>query len=328
MILQEKLDAGAIIVLDGATGTEIARLGGAMDSAAWCAMANKTHPNTVRLVHEEYIRAGADVITSNTFATCRHVLAGAGVADEAVAINKRAVQLAREARDNVAPTRPVAVAGSMSTTVAWLPGTISPDPRYRPTPEQEAANYREMADALAEAGADLLILEMMLDLEHAPRCMEAAVATGLPVWVGISCTRRDDGTMVGWDLAREERGKLDPDYIAPDAPPLDDIIDALKAIGGDVFGIMHSSVEATTPGLETLFRRWDGPVMAYPETLEFSPDDHMPTETVCAADFAQACRGWVDQGVQIIGGCCGTTIEHIRAMVDALPDGVGPRKAA
>ncbi|MDP6772072.1 MAG: homocysteine S-methyltransferase family protein, partial [Anaerolineales bacterium] len=83
--------------MDGAIGSEIARLGGAMDSAAWCAVANKTHPDVVRQVHEEYIRAGADVVTANTFATNRHVLAGAGLADQAVMITARAVELAREA---------------------------------------------------------------------------------------------------------------------------------------------------------------------------------------------------------------------------------------
>ena len=99
MILDEKIAAGDVIVLDGGTGTEIARLGGAMDAAAWCAVANRTHPDTVRRVHESYLEAGADVIIANTFATCRHVLDGAGLGDETVAINRCAVELAREARD-------------------------------------------------------------------------------------------------------------------------------------------------------------------------------------------------------------------------------------
>ena len=93
---------------------------------------------------------------TNTFATCRHVLEGVGFGDETVVVNRRAVELAREARDRVAPDRAVAVAGSMSNTVAWLPGTVGPDFAHLPSPEQEAANYREMADILAEAGCDLL----------------------------------------------------------------------------------------------------------------------------------------------------------------------------
>ncbi len=327
MILQDKLESGAVIVLDGATGSEIARLGGEMSGKAWCALANMTHPNTVRLVHEEYARAGADVITANTFATCRHVLAGAGLEDQTVAINTRAVELARQARDNVAASRPVAVAGSMSNMTAWIEGTVSPDPEFFPTPKQEAANQREMADVLAEAGADLLILEMMRDVERASLCLEAAVATGLPVWVGLSCSVTDDGRVIGWDPAREEPHNIGDDYQPGDALDLGEIIASLKAIGGDVFGIMHSTIEATEPGLEVLFKHWDGPVMAYPETLRPDRKEGHVDASATPAEFADACRGYVEAGVQIIGGCCGTTIEHIRAMVDALPQDVGQRKS-
>lgn len=177
MILDSKLSKQEIIVLDGAVGGEIARMGGAMDAAAWCAVANKTHPEVVRRVHEQYIRAGANVVTANTFATCRHVLAGAGLADEAVSITARAVELARQAVNEVAPDQPVAVAGSMSNNVAWIPGTYSPDRRFLPTPAQEAANYREMAETLATAGVDLILMEMMTHVDQASLVTEAAIET-------------------------------------------------------------------------------------------------------------------------------------------------------
>ena len=328
MVLDEKLSTGDIIVLDGATGTEIARLGGAMNAAAWCGVATRTHPDTVRRVHEAYLEAGADVVTANTFSTCRHVLEGAGLGEETVAINRRAVELACEARDRVAPDRPVAVAGSMSNTYAWLPGTVGPDPEYLPSPEQEAANYREMADTLAEAGCDLLLMEMMLDVERALRVTEAAMATGLPVWVGISASRRPDGAMVGWNLGLEMQGRVPEAYEPPEPEPLEAIIDALTALGPQAVGIMHSSPESTTPGLEVLFGRWRGPVMAYPETAYFDMETQMAGARVEPDEFAADCRRWVESGVQIIGGCCGTTIAHIRAMVDRLPAGVGTRKAA
>ena len=317
MILDDKLRSGATVILDGATGTEIARLGGEMNSAAWCAVANKTHPHIVRRVHEEYIRAGADVVTANTFATCRHVLAGAGLADETVAINRRAVELAREARDAVGLSRPVAVAGSMSTTVAWREGAVMPDPVFLPSRDQETDNFVEMAEALASAGADLLVMEMMLDIDSAGRCVEAAVSTGLPVWVGISCMALDDGSLVGWSSSGHR-------------PPLVEIIDTLMATGGDVYGIMHSTVDVTGPALDCLFGRWTGPVMAYPETIErFDTRTHQASASMTPDEFAESCLEWLNRGVQIIGGCCGTTIEHIRAMVDRLPQDPGPeRKAA
>ncbi len=84
-------------------------------------------------------------------------------------------------------------------------------------------------------------------------------------------------------------------------------------------GIMHSTVDAMGAGLEVLFQRWRGPVMAYPETSG--------AHAVEPAAFAAYCRGWVEGGVQIIGGCCGTTIEHIRAMGGALPNAIGARPA-
>lgn len=320
MILDSKLGKQEIIVLDGAIGGEIARLGGEMNAAAWCGVANKTHPEVVRQVHEEYIRAGADVVTANTFATCRHVLAGAGLADETASITARAVELAREAVNEVAPDRPVAVAGSMSNNVAWIPGTVSPDPQFLPTAAQEAANYREMAETLATAGVDLILMEMMTDIDHASRVTAAAIETGLPVWLGLSCSLLADGSVGTWDMHREEPAdRLAADHARPETKPLAPLIDALMSFEPQVMGIMHSTVDAMGPGLEVLCQHWRGPVMAYPETAA--------AHAVEPAAFAAYCRGWVEGGAQIIGGCCGTTIEHIRAMVGALPDAIGARPA-
>ena len=98
---------------------------------------------------------------------------------------------------------------------------------------------------------------------------------------------------------------------------------------------MHSTVGATTPGLQVC-ERWTGPVMAYPETTRAVHPPVDQTDRLLAPSFldvgnvspeifAEACRGWIDQGVQIIGGCCGTTIEHMQAMIDRLPAQVGDR---
>ena len=327
MILDEKLARGDTIVLDGAIGSEIDRLGGKMHPVAWCGVANVTHPDIVRQVHEAYLEAGADVITANTFSNCRHVLAAAGYGDQTVAITRRAVELAQEARDRVAPDREVAIAGSLSNHVAWVPDTVAADPKYLPSPEQEAANYREIADTLAEAGCDLLLMEMMLETEHSVRLMEAAIATGLPVWTGISASRGPDGKMVGWHQGEEDPHLLPDDYEQGPTQPLETIIDALSAFRPQALGIMHSSVKSMSPALEVLFERWGGPVMAYPEANGYDAVARGPLP-VEPDDFATYCCGWVENGVQIIGGCCGTTIHHIRAMVDRLPERPGARASA
>jgi methionine synthase I (cobalamin-dependent) len=127
-------------------------------------------------------------------------------------------------------------------------------------------------------------------------------------------------------MAQQEPHNLSDDHTDKETLALADIIDALKAIGGDVFGIMHSTIDATQPGLDVLFGNWDGPVMAYPEALRPGRKIGEPNPSATPAEFASACRSYVESGVQIIGGCCGTTIEHIRAMVDALPNDVGQRR--
>ena len=315
MILDDKLAAGDLIVLDGAIGTEISRLGVQMSGAIWCGVATKTQPDVVRTVHESYLRTGVDVITANTFATTRHCLEAVGLADETIAINRRAVELAQEARDNVA-SRPVAIAGSVSHMKAVEPERWRTDSRYAPTPAQEAANYRELTDTLAEAGCDLLLMEMMMFRDSSVMAIEAALATGLPTWVGFSCGRAGDGTLMNhvFDKLPDEKA------LPPETVPLAEHIDALLALAPRAAGIMHSAVEDTSPGLEILFERWSGPVMAYPETAHFNHLGEHPSVTMGPAEFATHCRRWVEDGVQIIGGCCGTTVDHIGATVEVLPE--------
>ena len=242
-------------------------------------------------VHAAYLRAGVEASATSTSARCRHVLAGAGLDDEPVAINTRAVELARAAIENVAPDRPVAVAGSMSNNLAWIPGSFSPDERYAPTAEQEAANYREMAETLAAAGVDLILMEMMSDIEHASRATQAAVDTGLPVWVGVSCSLRDDGSLTAWDIHTEEPAeRLSDAHLVREPMPLESVIDAMTSFGPQVVGLMHSRVESIGPGLGVVRQRWHGPVRAYPET---SGSDKLEPET-----FAAHCERGVEGGVR------------------------------
>ena len=326
MILDDKLAAGDTVVLDGAIGTEISRLGVEMSSSIWCGVANKTHADVVRRVHESYLRLGVDVITANTFSSSRHCLDAVGLAAETVAINRGAVELAREARDELAPSRPVAIAGSISHMKATEPEGWWPDSRYDPTPAQEAANYRELADTLAEAGCDLLLMEMMMFRESSLMAIEAALATGLPTWVGFSCARDDDGTLINHVMGKRP-ADADPGF-PPETVSLAEHIDALLALGPHAAGIMHAAADLTSPGLKVLFERWPGPVMAYPETAYFQHLGEHPTITMEPAEFGAHCRGWVEDGVQIIGGCCGTSVDHIRAMMDVLPNRPGTRPQA
>ena len=232
--------------------------------------------------------------------------------------------MAREAVHNVSPERPIAVAGSMSNMRAWIPGTVSPDLRFLPTPEEEFNNYQEVAQTLAKSGVDLILMEMMTDIDRSSMAISAAVETGLPVWIGNSCTLRDDGSASVWNQHSEEPQRLSPDHIKSEDKSYETLIEAMLSFQPQVMGVMHSTIETTNAGLQTLFEHWQGPVMAYPETS--SEVKKGISDQVEPAIFAEHCRDWVESGVQIIGGCCGTTIEHIRSMVNELPDVVGIRR--
>ncbi len=295
--LQQRLDGGEVIVLDGAMGTELEKRGVPMDDAAWSAAALATHADTVREVHEDYIRAGADLIITNTFPTARHVLEPAGMGEQFRELNIRAVTLAKEARENAAE-RAVFIAGSISTFTAWY------DYGYEPRAERARANYREQAEVLAESGVDVIALEMMRDVEQTTYAMEAAVAMGLPVWVGFSCKTTDEGTVVLWDGEHT----------------LVEALEMLHPLGASLVSIMHTLTEDTPAALREVSKCWSGPVGAYPHSGEFIMPNWQFLDVLTPADFATQAQGWLEMGVQLIGGCCGIGPEHIRLLKERLPE--------
>ena len=289
---QDRLERDEVLVIDGGTGTELERRGVPMNLASWSGLAVRTHPEVVREVHAAYIDAGAEVIVTNTFGTTRSVLETAGVGDEFEAINRRAVQLAMEARD--ASGRDVSIAGSISN----LPPDM--DPANYPPPEVELQELRELAALLADCGADVIALEMLQDTRHAARAMEAALETGLPVWLGVSCRHRPDGQgLVSFDLPNM-------DFAKP--------LDALIPMGPAVVNIMHSEIDAIPEAIAMVRDRWSGPLGVYPEIGEFEPPNWRKDQDVAPEDFALHARDWVRLGARLVGGCCGTTPEHIAAL--------------
>ena len=163
------------LIIDGGTGAELRRRGFPLHGDTWSALAALTHYDLLRSVHSDYLAAGADVVTTNTFASTRFVLAAAGCEAEFETINRRAIEAAREARELAG--RDVTIAGSLSC----LPPRF--DRKGYPPAVREAAAYQELANLLAAGGVDVIALEMLEDTEHARLACAAARATGLPVWV-------------------------------------------------------------------------------------------------------------------------------------------------
>ena len=297
---EHRLASGEVILIDGAMGTELQRRGVPMDKVAWSAAAIASHPEVIQQVHEDYIRAGASITIANTFSAARHVLAQAKLGERVVELNRRAIELAKQARDSAADGREVLIAGSMSS---FMPE----DAKDRPImPDVAFASYREQAEVLAEAGADLIALEMMHDVAFTVYALEAALATGLPVSVGFSCRLADDGETV---LLRCD------DVDAPFA----DAVNKVMAVGGTVAGVMHSDLPVMIPALETLRARWSGPLMAYPHSGRFIMPEWQFVNVISPEDYLVEAQKWVAMGVQIIGGCCGIGPEHIKLLAENLP---------
>ena len=297
--LQEMLERRETVVLDGVTGTELERRGVPMHGVAWSAAAMETHPDTVRQVHEDYIRAGADIIIANTFATARHVLEQAGMGGKVRDLNARAVALAKEARHAASGGRDVYIAGSLST--AFMPPSGS---GLALSATQARADFREQADMLAKAGADLIMLEMMTDIERAAYAIEAAVSSGLPTWIGFSCKLSDNGSEVLLLHSEDET--------------LAEAMTSLMPLGGSLVSVMHTEVEVTIPTLRVVQEHWNGPVGAYAHSGRFTMPNWQFENIISPEDYLTEVQTWIGMGVQLIGGCCGIGPDHIRLLADRL----------
>jgi S-methylmethionine-dependent homocysteine/selenocysteine methylase len=292
------LDPNVVTVIDGGTGTEIQRRGVPMDTRTWCAEANLIAPDVVRDVHRSYVEAGAQLLIANTFASSPFLFSHLDRLDELAEIDHRAVELAREAAEGRVP-----VAGSFSTMRPGPAGSDRTD-LSREWPEAEARTLcRLKAEALADAGADLIVMEMMRDTDYSQWATEAAKETGLPVWVGLTFERDEAGALVGW--SRPDCG-------------IDDVVSALAELGPELMAVMHSELEDTTAAIDVVRSHFTGPLGAYPESGYFARPDWVFVDTVSVADLVAAAKGWIDQGVTVVGGCCGITPDHIAGLAAEL----------
>jgi S-methylmethionine-dependent homocysteine/selenocysteine methylase len=309
-----RLAGGELVIIDGGMGSQLQAEGVPMDDVAWSARANLEQPDVVQHVHEEYIRAGAEVIIANTYAANRSALAPAGLGDRVAEANRNAVRAALRARE-AAATRPVAVAGSMSSfspidmVVGGLgqphAGPVAEDPRF-----PGLADFREQAGLLAEAGADLIALEMINARVYGRAALQAAAETGLPVWLGLSAMRLPDGTV----STLPELG---------DGDSFEDLLGALADSAPAAVTVMHSKPEVSLDAIEIIRRHFAGPIGVYAETGDWAPPNWV-FDGLTPDQYLQQAIIWADRGAQLIGGCCGVGPEHIRALADALPRRAAP----
>ncbi|MDQ5824960.1 MAG: bifunctional homocysteine S-methyltransferase/methylenetetrahydrofolate reductase [Chloroflexota bacterium] len=286
------------IVCDGAMGTMLYSMGVPANSCF--DESNLTQPDLVRKVHEAYIKAGAEIVETNTYGANRLKLAGYDLADKVGQINKRGARLAREVRE--VSGRPVMVAGAVGPLGKPLkPVGLIPALEAR-------AVFREQIEALLEGGVDLIILETIPDLEEMRQALIAShEACDLPVVAQM--TFDGDG--------RTQMGNT-PDEVAK----------ALAELGADVIGancstgpqrmsrvISEMSAVVSTPLSAQPNAGW--PEMVGDRIVYVSTPDYV-------ASFASRMMA---AGARILGGCCGTTPAHIQAIAASVQELEATRQA-
>ena len=278
----------AILIADGAMGSLLHETVGAQRCFDEL---NSTEPEAVFRVHQAYIEAGAQIIETNTFGANRFKLAPLGLGEEVQKLNSRGVKIAREARDSA--SREVLIAGSIG------PLGLGVQSRH-PEPDEIQDIFYEQALALEERGVDLYILETFAYIEELLIAIDAIRSfSGLPIIAQL--TYSEEGTAYG-DLRPAEAGAqlknknvqvvganctLGPQALLP-------ILQELTAVADlRVSGMPNAG-----------FPKREGDRVVYPKS---SPEY-----------FALFAREAAAMGVRILGGCCGTTPAHVRAMADAV----------
>ena len=282
-----RIASGECVLTDGATGTEAERRGIPQLENAWNGGGALSHPDIIRQIHLDYLDAGAEVVISNSFATHLHALADAGEADRFGDYNRRAVELAVEARDG--SDAPGALVGAGMSYWSW---TDNPPPAA----EMRRAATRQ-ADVMAAAGADVIMLEMMVDLPNLEIMLDAVSGVGLPVWAGLTCRPGDGGV-----IALRRGGSLS------------DAVRLLDAHGVDLVNIMHTEVEDISASVAAISELWLGPIGVYAHSSTEIDKQWVFDDVISPAAYCDLAARWKDQGVSLIGGCCGITTAHVIEM--------------
>ena len=305
-----RLAAGRVLLLDGATGTELQRRGVDTSLPLWSARALVEAPDVLRAIHADYAAAGADIITTNTFRTHGRTLTRAGLGERARALNQLAVQIAREAAQQA--DREIFVAGSMSPLEdCYSPQLVPPDGELW-------IEHAEMARDLAQAGCDLLLVETMNTIREAVIAARCAATTGLPVCVsfvvGLNGLPPDQARAAAADETPARVTLLSGESIT-------EAVRAVQRLRPAVILINCVPLACIDRAFDELRAAHRGPIGLYANVGR--ADDQIGwtlTDDVQPAAYAQHARRWLQQGAAIVGGCCGTTPAHIAALKEIRRD--------
>jgi S-methylmethionine-dependent homocysteine/selenocysteine methylase len=293
MRFEDRLSRPQPLLLDGATGTELYRRGVDTGLPLWSANALLTDSgqSILRGVHADYLAAGAEILTANTFRTHRRALAPSGNAHRGLELTRRAVDVARLAIKETGGSSERFLAGSISTLEdCYRPDLVPPDDQCR-------TEHSERVHHLLEAGVDLILIETMNSIREALFATRLAVISGTPVIVSFVCDR--SGHILSGESLTSAASELLPVGVVAlgvncgPAPYLSAPLDELRSVCGPDF-----------------------PLIAY-GNIGYADEQVGWVNT--DAESPQAYCGYAAHWpAHMIGGCCGTTPAHIAELRAAL----------
>jgi S-methylmethionine-dependent homocysteine/selenocysteine methylase len=288
-----------LILLDGGMGQELINRNASGQGVLWSAKALFDHPEAVQAVHEDYIRSGADVITTNSYACIRNNFEPEGLLDRLGEMNRLSAEFAHRARDAVG--KPVLIAGSMG------PQNGSYRPDLVGSYEETEALYREQAEYLAP-DVDFFICETLSCRLEARAAVTAAISTGKPVWLswsiedsGAAKLRSGESVRDAWDdIANSGVSAV----LLNCSPP-----EAISKVLPELVSVSHVPVGAYANAFTPIPEKWDfhGETSIPPSRTDVTP-----------AAYATHAADWVAAGARIIGGCCEVGPAHISRLNEAL----------
>lgn len=282
-LLEWQREAG-LLLLDGPLGTRLQTYGFEVDRPGWSARALVEAPDLVRRIHQEYLDAGSRLLTANTFRTHQRNLNLWGQQGKARELTRVAVELARQ------------VGGDR----AWIAGSVAPlgdcyAPEQTPAADSLRREQAEMIGNLVDAGVDVLLLETHVSWQELRIAAEAAAQYSLPLLISVTSQdglRMLDGTPLAWMAA--ELQVFRPIALGLNCLPVERVEAGLGELS-------RTDVRASQPAL-----------MVYANSAErTSAGEWIPSQGADVRAHTSLAAGWRQQGVRILGGCCGTTPELI-----------------
>ena len=284
-----RLAENAVFVSDGATGTNLQQMGLPVGAAAevWVL----ENPDAIRQLNQDFVNAGADILLTCTFGATRTRLEASNLAGEFTKINRQAIEITQ----GVAKGKDILVGGSIGPTGHMLEplGTLSA--------AEAEADFSAQAQLLCEGGVDLIVIETQFDLNEASAAVRGvrAVDSAIPLVVSFSYDR-GTRTMMGVDAQK--------------------MAATIGEMAVDILGVnCGRSLQENLQVLQELRQATAKPIWFKPNAgMPEMDDDGKPTYSVSPKEMGALVPIWLEAGAQIVGGCCGTSPEHLAEIASVV----------